>query len=213
MLHTETITPRTLELINDLMQDENLTDFYLVGGTALSLQIGHRISVDIDLFSERSFDQNKLSVYLETEKGLQVGYLDKNTLKGQIDNVQVDLITHAYPLVKEMLTEENIRLASLHDIAAMKLNAIAGNGTRVKDFIDIAFLSAHLSLKEMINAYEKKYQSRNPFITLKALSYHQEINFNEPIRYVNGTYKWKAIELRLRQMINFPEKIFPALTT
>ena len=66
--------------------------------------------------------------------------------------MQVDLITHAYPLVNNIVVMDNIRFASLEDIAAMKLNAIVGNCTRLKDFVDIAFLSSHLSLLEMIAA-------------------------------------------------------------
>jgi len=194
------------------MQDENLHSFFLVGGTALALQIGHRISVDIDLFSQKPFDENALSVYLETQQGFQLSYLDKNTLKGQINNVQVDLITHAYPLVKDVVLDETIRLASMEDIAAMKLNAIIGNGTRLKDFIDIAFLSSSLSLQEMINAYEHKYQSRNPVMIMKALAYHNDINFNEPIHFLKETYPWKLIEIRINQMIKSPAIVLSPLS-
>ncbi len=111
-------------------------------------------------------------------------------------------------LLKDLMQDGNIRLASLEDIAAMKLNAIAGNGTRLKDFIDVAFLSCYLPLKKMMNAYEDKYSTRNPFLTLKALSYHQDINFNEPIQMVNETYKWKAVEQRLKEMLKSPNKLF-----
>src|SRR5258708_1185609 len=114
--------------------------------------------------------------YLEANRGFRLNYQDKNTLKGKIGNVQVDLITHAYSLVKPLNVFEDIRLANLEDIAAMKLNAIAGNGTRLKDFIDIASLSCYLSLKEMIAAYEKKYKDRNPFIILKSLDYTADVN-------------------------------------
>ena len=106
---------------------------------------------------------------------------------------------------------EGIRLASLEDIAAMKLNAIVGNGTRLKDFIDVVFMSCYLSLKEMMDAYEDKYVSRNPLLTLKALSYHKDINFSEPINIIAGTYSWNAIEKRLNEMEKFPSRIFEAL--
>ena len=128
MLHEETVSARTLEILMDLMQDQTLRNFFLVGGTALSLQIGHRVSIDIDLFTQQPFDQNKISAHLESKKGFQLSYIDKNTIKGQIDSVQVDMITHEYPLIKDCLTSKGIRLASLEDIAAMKLNAIIGNG-------------------------------------------------------------------------------------
>jgi len=208
MLRKETVSADTLELLKDLMRDENLADFFLVGGTALSLQIGHRISIDLDLFSINSFDENKMLVYLESKKNFRLDYQDKNTLKGQISETKVDLITHSYPLVKQLALLEGIRLASLEDIAAMKLNAIVGNGTRLKDFIDVAFLSCYLSLKIMMKAYEDKYTSRNPVLTLKALAYHQDINFNEPINKIAGNYTWNAISKRLHEMEKYPEKIF-----
>jgi hypothetical protein len=211
MLHKETVTAGTLELLKSLMTDENLNNFFLVGGTALSLQIGHRISIDIDLFSQNSFDENEMLSYLESQRGLQLDYLAKNTIKGQIAEIKIDLITHPYPLVKELKHFEGIRIASLEDIAAMKLNAIVGNGTRLKDFIDIAYLSCHLSLKKMTDAYEDKYATRNPVMTLKSLSYHNDINFNEPVQIAVGTYSWKAIAKRLNEMIKSPSRIFETL--
>jgi hypothetical protein len=103
---------------------------------------------------------------------------------------------------------ENIRLASFTDIAAMKLNAISGNGTRVKDFIDIAFLSSEISLNQMLIAYEQKYKS-NPLMPLKGLLYYDGINFNEPIKMTGkDSFNWKVIEKRLKLMHKFPDKIF-----
>ncbi len=208
MLYTETVAPHTLELLKELMADDQLSAFFLVGGTALSLWIGHRISIDFDLFSLQSFDANMLSANLESSNGLQLRYLDKNTIKGSINNIQVDLITHAYPLVADVSAYDGIQIASLEDIAAMKLNAVIGNGTRLKDFVDVAFLSTRLSLSQMTNAYERKYNTRNPFIALKALAYHDEINFDEPVRFISGLYSWKLIQRRLQQMIQSTGKTF-----
>lgn len=102
-------------------------------------------------------------------------------------------------------------MASLEDIAAMKLNAIMSNGTRLKDFIDIAYLSCHVPLKKMIDAYEEKYSSRNPLLVLKALAYHQDINFDEPINMLTGRFSWKKIERRLADMEKTPSTIFQEL--
>lgn len=90
----------------------------------------------------------------------------------------------------------------------MKLNAIAGNGTRIKDFIDLAYLSTLLSLGEMLEAYEHKYKA-NVIMPLKALTYWEDINFDEPIRMLGSApFKWKKIEKRLLQMQNYPQKRF-----
>ena len=170
MLRKETVGEPTLELLKELMQDNLLKDFFLVGGTALSLQIGHRISIDLDLFSQNSFDKELLLTALERNYNFQLSYQAPNTLKGKIAGVQIDLITHNYPLIKPLIELEGVRMAAPEDIAAMKLNAISGTGTRLKDFIDIAYLSSTMPLSNMMDAYEAKYQSRNPTMVIKALN-------------------------------------------
>lgn len=208
MLRKETVSKYTLELLIALMQDNEFKDFFLAGGTALSLQIGHRISIDLDMFSINPFDNNMLLEYLESAYSFQLDYQAKNTLKGQISNTKVDFITHNYPLISPLNLVENTRLANLEDIAAMKLNAIAGNGTRVKDFIDIAYLSPFLTLDQMLEAYSEKYKNRNPVMVLKSLDYHDDINFDEPIEMVKASYSWKKIKQRLSEMIINPHKLF-----
>lgn len=212
MLQTETVAPATLELLKNLMKDEQLKDFFLVGGTALSLQINHRISIDLDFFSLEEFNEDVLLTYLEKRGRFKLDSLAKNTIKGKIDHVIVDFITHAYPIVKNNKLIEGVRLASLEDIAAMKLNAIVGNGTRLKDFIDIAYLSSHLTLKEMLNAYEHKYSSRNQVLVLKSLSYFNDINQNEPIQLLDAAYKWEPIKTRILGMIEEPDKLFQSVS-
>ncbi|MDA3905333.1 MAG: nucleotidyl transferase AbiEii/AbiGii toxin family protein [Bacteroidales bacterium] len=208
MLYKATIDDSTLELLTRLMADQAFNDFVLVGGTALALQLGHRISVDIDLFSTEAFDQNKLLDYLRTDYNFELDFISKNTLKGEINGVQLDCIAHQYPWINALYLEENIRMAGFEDIAAMKLNAIAGNGTRLKDYIDIAFLSTKISFSQMLKGYQTKYNS-NPIIPVKAISYFDDINFNEPINMTGGSgFNWKKITKRLKDMQNYPERIF-----
>ena len=84
-------------------------------------------------------------------------------------------------LMKDDNIDNGIRLASLEDICAMKLNAIAGNGTRIKDFIDVAFLSAKFSLQQMLDFYEQKYHA-NPLMPLKGLVYFADIDKTAPVK-------------------------------
>ena len=212
MLQKEIVQPGTLELLMKLMQDEKLKDFILVGGTALALQIGHRDSIDIDLFSQKPFEQDKMDSYLQKQYGFLPAFLDKNTVSGSINGVKVDLITHDYPYVKEPMLVESVRMATKEDISAMKLNAISGNGTRIKDFIDIAYLSSSLSLNDMINAFEKKYPNANAMMIPKGLVYHQDINFKEPVKMADNRLVWKKIEERLHRMIVKPNEIFKPLS-
>lgn len=211
MLHKETIDAATLELLKRLMGDERLQGFVLVGGTSLALQIGHRISVDLDLFIEKEFEADELREYLERNYHLQTDYLAFATVKGEVEGVQVDCIAHAYSWLKPFVLEEGVRLASLEDICAMKLNAIAGNGTRIKDFVDVAYLSSMFSLEQMLKFYEEKYHA-NPLMPLKGIVYFADINKNAPVKMADGKpLDWKSIEKRLLAMEKFPQRVFPQL--
>mgnify|MGYP001421840723 CR=1 FL=1 len=175
MLQKNTIESGTLELLNQLSVDPNLQNFCLAGGTALALQIGHRKSIDLDFFSLENFDTNSLLQYLESEYGFNMDYSALYTLKGHINSIKVEFISHKYPLVAPFVEYEKIKLYSIGDIAAMKLNAIAGNGTRSKDFIDIYFLLERYDIQSIVQFYEKKYQARNLFHVLKSLSYFDDL--------------------------------------
>jgi len=208
MLFKETISASTLALLKKMMQDPVFEKFVLVGGTALALQAGHRISIDLDLFSNETFDENKLADYLRQSYHFELDYLDKETLKGEIEGVKIDCIAHKYPWLNTANREEGIRLAGFDDIAAMKLNAIVGNGTRVKDFIDLAYLSEKRSFNQMLEAYQNKYTS-NPVLPIKALTFFDDINFLEPIKMIGlEKFNWKKIAKRLNDMLKHPEKVF-----
>jgi hypothetical protein len=176
MLHTETVEPATLDLIRKLQADPELKGFQMAGGTALSLMIGHRISIDIDLFSQKEFDAEALSVHLDKNYGFSLQFIHRNTLKGFIGNVFVDILTHPYPFVGELIHEDEITLISRQDIAAMKVNAIAGNGTRAKDFVDIYFLLKEFTMKDIIGFYGEKYAQHNTFHALKSLTFFSDID-------------------------------------
>jgi len=208
MLYKETVETTTLELLASLQQEEILKDFFLVGGTALSLQIGHRISIDLDLFTQKPFETENVLNVLEKKYNYHLDFQSKNSLKGEIGGVKVDLIADQYPLCQDLIIINNIRMATLLEISAMKLNAIMVNGTRLKDFIDIAFLSGFLSLNDMINAYEIKYQTRNTITIIKSVSYFSDINYNEPIKLVATNFEWFLIETRLRQIVANPNQVF-----
>jgi len=178
MLHKDPfiVKPATLKLIQQLQALPEFREFYLVGGTALALQLGHRNSIDIDLFTKNDFTPESLLKFLESAFSIRPSYAAKNTLLSIINSIKVDFICHAYPLVLPPITEEGITFLSLQDIAAMKLNAISNSGKRLKDFIDVYFLLEHFSLNEMIEFYSIKYPRFNPLIALKAISYFDDID-------------------------------------
>ena len=178
MLHKDPfiVNPATLKLIQQLQALPELGEFYLVGGTALALQLGHRNSIDIDLFTKNDFTPEWLMKFLGQDFSIQSSFATKNTLLSIINDIKVDFICHAYPLVLPPITEEGITFLSLQDIAAMKMNAISNSGKRLKDFIDVYFLLEHFSLHEMIEFYTLKYPRFNPLIPLKAINYFDDID-------------------------------------
>lgn len=106
-----------------------------------------------------------------------------------------------------MYKEDGIRLLSLEDIIPMKLSAIIDNGSRLKDFVDIAYLGERFTLNQMIDFYNRKYHRTNYFIPAKALTYFNDIDFSEPVVMINGKFSWKNIEKRLFDMVKYPDRL------
>jgi hypothetical protein len=180
MLHKnpELIEQATFELIQQLQNFSELKEFYLVGGTALTLQFGLRNSVDIDLFSIKDFLDSTIINFLRTKFTIDLVYNKPNSIICIINGVKVEFIKHDYPIIEQIITEEGIRMLSPQDICAMKLNAIQNSGQRLKDFIDIYFLLEHFSIKQMLEFYSKKYPIMNPVIALRAITYFDDIDPN-----------------------------------
>lgn len=176
MLCKGAIEASTLELLLKLQEATSLNNFFLAGGTSLAMQIEHRKSIDLDLFTTNDFDSNTLLEFLEENFEFRLDYSEKNTLKGSINNVKVDFISHKYPLVKKPVNLLKAKILSIADIAAMKLNTIAGNGTRSKDFIDIYFILKQFTVQEIINFYNIKYKTRNSLHVIKSLNYFDDIS-------------------------------------
>lgn len=204
----DVILPETYDLLVKIQQDPFFDSFFLVGGTALALQIDHRLSIDLDFFSMQPFDNQQVEGYLSERYGFQTDYVATNTLKGFIGNVKVDFLTHAYPLVRPLLQEEGLSLASLEDIGAMKLNAIAHSGNRQKDFYDLYFLLEHHSLQELLLAYQAKYSNSNPIIPLKGISWFEDIDFEIEKPILKRKTTFDAVKKRLLEATNYPERSF-----
>ena len=195
MLHYETIDPQTLQLLRTLQNIDDLNDFLLIGGTALALQLGHRISIDLDLFSSTDPD---LSLIID-----QVYSLGKISIVNQssriinlfIDNVKVDFVTYRYEFLNPPVVVEGLRLASVEDIAAMKLAAITGRGAR-KDFIDLFFLLGQFSLPQLFDFYRSKYPDGNSFLVFKSLVYFEDAEL-EPMPRMIVPIDWEEIKKRI----------------
>lgn len=210
MLHKETVSKEMWELLQKLMKDEILKDYILVGGTALALRLGHRLSVDIDLFTTKDFDSKAMLKYLHNTYGadLKVSLLFNNTLLTYINDIKVDLVTHKYPLLNPIEEKEGVRMISNDDIGAMKIHAIFQSGKRLKDFVDMYFLLDGKALKHYLQAYEKKY-SGNVYLAAYAISYFGNIEKEFDVSMMKGKEKdWIKMSERLKQAVANPELQF-----
>jgi hypothetical protein len=175
-LHYSTVSPLLHETLKSLMSQTEFSKFRLVGGTALSLFLGHRMSVDIDLFTDEasgSVNFEKIDVFLRktypyfdtnsyTEVGMGKSYFigssEQHSIK--LDLFYTDVFTY------ECVEIDAIRLASMEEIAAMKLDVIARTG-RKKDFWDIDELKDHFSITEMLAFHLKRHPHTHDPKTLK----------------------------------------------
>jgi hypothetical protein len=209
-LYWDTVNQELKECLEFLMQSDQFQKFRLVGGTALSLHLGHRISVDIDLFSEEpygslnfdSFDDFLRSNYnyVSDPVSVNIGFGRSYLIgKDSINLIKLDLY-YTDPFLEKYEIHENVRIASIPEIAAMKIDVIQRTG-RKKDFWDIHELLDKYSLYQMLDFHVKKY----PYNHDKSLILANMCNFeradSEPDPLcLRGKY-WDLIKLDFVQAV------------
>lgn len=201
MLQYKAVEPVTLGLLKKLLLKPYLKKFCLVGGTALALHFGHRISVDIDLFTLEDFNPDEMLSYLTADNGTVEPLIKtKNTLLAEVDGIRVDLIKFNYPFQK-IINEDNIRLLSLEDIAPIKLDAITGRGKK-KDFYDLFYLLQHFTLSEMLDLHKQKYQHSTLFHVIKSLTWFEDAEPDaEPI-VLDKSVTWQTVKNKISKTVN-----------
>ena len=113
MLHQETVDPYTIQLLNELSENDELSGFSLVGGTALSLQLGHRVSTDLDIFSTQDFNSEKITEMLKKYSSVEYSSLGVNLVQGFINGIKIDFACHKYKILKKGIRLNNIHIASI----------------------------------------------------------------------------------------------------
>lgn len=173
MLQARAVDARLLEFLRFAMAQPEFADLRLVGGTALALRLGHRISVDIDLFGSIALDTVDVAEVLGRFGSTLLIQKSRNIAIYAVEGIKIDIVNYRYEWLRPPLHIDNMRIAAQEDIAAMKLNAISGRGSR-KDFIDIYALLKTFSIKEMMEFYERKYHDGSVFQVRKSLTYFQD---------------------------------------
>lgn len=162
-------TRRSLALLTDLPL---IKDFYLAGGTACALHLGHRLSFDLDFFTPSHFDQKKITDWLRKAGKFKQDQVKKDALLGELSGIKISFFRYDYPLIGRTEFFDGIKVLSEKDLIAMKIDTISSRGTR-RDFIDLYFLVKKVNLLEAFELYQKKFYKLDLNLghTLRSLTY------------------------------------------
>lgn len=199
----DTLPAKASVLIADFQKNPPsfLKDFYLSGGTALSLQIGHRESEDLDFFCEKDFDPRQIEIALRSFGILEETELDKNTLNTFLKGVKLQFLGYPYRLLEPLIEWQGIKLSSVVDIACTKLQTVGMRGSK-KDFIDLYFLLKTYSLEDLFNTLGKKYPESgyNTTHILKSLVYFEDAD-NQPMPKMHKDADWEMVKTTLAEEV------------
>ena len=205
MLQLQSVLPDTLELLKELSARPEMSGLRLVGGTALALQYGHRQSIDLDFFGAPQVEQDEIIEMLSTLGPISILNRSRKILQVVLRNIKVDVIDYSqYPWISAPVVEDGVTLASPQDIAAMKINAVEGRGTR-KDFVDIYFLLQHYSLSQMLDFYTQKYPNYSLFRALLSLTYFDDAE-QQAMPKMLANASWEEIKSTITKEVSKLQK-------
>lgn len=196
-MYSEALSEETIQAVDKIKKCSFAQKFYLAGGTALAIQIGHRKSIDLDFFSRETIDVANLKKELSNVGKLTIVSEDKNTLNCNLDNVKISFFRYGYDLMYPIVDFEGMKIADIRDIAAMKIDTIASRGSK-KDFIDFYFLLEIYNINEIIRFFEKKFSniSYNELHILKSLTYFEDAK-SDPMPIMLKHVSWETIKTRI----------------
>lgn len=172
-----------------------LKDAYLAGGTALALQLGHRISVDFDFFTSKDFVPKAISAKVAKLGAFKEEQADKGTILGVFNRIKFSLFIYKYPLISSPSKYLSLKIADIRDIAAMKIDAIATRGIK-RDFVDMYFIcKSGLKLDDILSFYNKKYGklASNLIHIQKSLVYFNDADLGDMPRMLVSC-KWEEVK-------------------
>lgn len=188
------LSEKTLTVFNKLKSNKNISLFYLAGGTGLALQLNHRESEDLDFFIKETFSQEMVLGWLSPLGKIESTQISSGTLNTYLDGVKLQFLHYPYICLKPLLEIENIRIASVEDIACMKLIALSDRGSK-KDFIDLYEIMKIITLKDLLFLVQKKFVGidYNETHLLKSLVYFKEAE-KEPSPRLIKEISWEKIK-------------------
>lgn len=171
-----------------------LSNFYLAGGTGCALQLGHRLSYDLDFFIPTDFETSKVRGNLERIGNFLLEQDSPDTLLGKFNNLKISFFTYKYKLLFPIKDYLGVKVADLIDIGCMKLDAIGSRGIR-RDFIDVYFICREgiITVDELIKFYIKKYNIKNTIHLIKSLIYFKDAE-DTPIPKMLKPCNWNEVK-------------------
>ena len=197
MLHLSTVDNTIYGLLQKIFKTEIIkNNFALAGGTSLALQIGHRKSIDFDIFCTHQFDVKELEIILSTSSHYTFNYAGNNTrmLFGNINGIKCDFVNEPAILLEPFILADGVNYFSIADIAAMKLHTICGRGKK-KDFFDVYALLQLYSREKLIKWFTQKYDETQLFFLWRSILYFEDAENDPDIEgYSPFTKNWDEIK-------------------
>jgi predicted nucleotidyltransferase component of viral defense system len=197
MLHHSTVDQTTFDLLQKIFTLAFVNrQFGLAGGTSLALQIGHRKSIDLDLFSPESFLPSEIENSLAESSLWQYEPMSRSEhmLFCSINKIKCDFVYEPFPLINPFIETEGVKLYSVADITAMKMHTICGRGKK-KDFFDIFSLLQIYDWQQMLEWFKKKYGDSQFFFLWKSITYFKDADEDVDVRAI-APYgaSWKEVK-------------------
>lgn len=198
----EIISKKTKANLEILTKEAVLKNFYLAGGTGVALQLKHRVSLDLDFFTNKDIDTKTLIQRIKTWGKFSIERETENTLIGIFNCSRVSFLKYDYPLLFEFKQIKGIKIADFRDISCMKIDAVPSRGMK-RDFADLFFICREaISLKNLLSLFKKKYKSvnYNMLHILKSLAYFENAENNPMPRMIFPT-SWQEVKSFFKEEI------------
>lgn len=199
-MHPETLSTETNKVFHVLKDCVSM--FYLAGGTALALELGHRISIDLDFFTQQDFSVKKIADTLKVKGRLEITSQDRETLNGEFNGVKISFFRYQYKMLFPIKEYLGVRLADERDIAAMKILAISDRGNK-KDFVDLFVLLKIYQLDDILGFFNEKYKdyNYNMLHILKSLTFFSDADEDSEPMYIHPI-SWAEVKKVIQNVVD-----------
>ncbi|MFZ5376526.1 MAG: nucleotidyl transferase AbiEii/AbiGii toxin family protein [Patescibacteria group bacterium] len=205
MMYKLNTLPTKTRAIFDKLTDSRLSlldDFYLSGGTGLSLQLGHRQSEDLDFFCERDFSPELILSQLKELAEVSSVEIAQGTLNVFMGDVKLQFLNYPYKLLESLQNVKSINISSVLDIACTKIITISSRGSK-KDFVDLYFILKHYSLDMIFTAIDKKYEkvNFNSGHLIKSLVFFIDADQQPMPRLIDSETSWEEMKKSIQKQV------------